>query len=184
MTRILNWLIAIALTLVPAVASAHVEVGDTNGFAHGFFHPLSGLDHILAIVAVGLFAARLGGSALWLVPVTFVSVVAVAGVLGMAGVELPYVEIGIGISVVVLGIAIALQLNISTLAAVGLVGFFAIFHGHAHGVEMPESVSGFVYGVGFAGATALLLAVGIGLGLTIGYAGQTFNPRIVQVGDG
>ena len=133
MTRILNWLIAIPLALVPAVASAHVGVGDTNGFVHGFSHPLSGLDHILAMVAVGLFAVRLGGRALWLVPLTFVSVVAVAGVLGMAGVGLPYVEIGIGISLIVLGTAIALQLNIPTLAAMGLVGFFAIFHGHATG---------------------------------------------------
>ena len=78
MTRILNWLIAIAFTLVPAAASAHVGVGDTNGFVHGVSHPLSGLDHILAMVAVGLFATRLGGRALWLVPLTFVSVVAVA----------------------------------------------------------------------------------------------------------
>ena len=184
MTRILNWLIAIALTLVPAVASAHMGVGDTNGFVHGFSHPLSGLDHILAMVAVGLFATRLGGRALWLVPLTFVSVVAVAGVLGMAGVELPYVEIGIGISVIVLGTAIALQFNIPTLAAMGLVGFFAIFHGHAHGMEMPERASGLVYGVGFVCATALLLAVGIGFGLTIGYAGQTYGRRIAQVGGG
>ena len=159
-------------------------VGDTNGFVHGFSHPLSGLDHILAMVAVGLFATCLGGRALWLVPLTFVSVVAVAGVLGMAGAELPYVEIGIRISVIVLGTAIALQLNIPTLAAMGLVGFLAIFHGHAHGMEMPESASGFVYGVGFVCATALLLAVGIGLGLTICYAGQAYGRRIVQVGGG
>lgn len=182
MTRILNWLIAIALTLVPAVAYAHVGIGDTQGLVHGFSHPMSGLDHILAMVAVGLFAAHLGGRALWLVPLTFVSVMAVAGVLGIAGVGLPYEEIGIGMSVVVLDLAIALQLNISTLAAMGLVGFFAIFHGHAHGAEMPESTSGFAYGVGFVCATALLHAVGIGLGLTIGYAEQTFGRRIVQVG--
>src|SRR6476646_10034240 len=93
MTRILNWLIAIALTLVPAVASAHVGVGDVHGFVHGLSHPLSGLDHILAMVAVGLFAARLGGRALWLVPLTFVSVMTIAGMLGMSGVGLPYLEI-------------------------------------------------------------------------------------------
>jgi urease accessory protein len=184
MTRILYWLFAVALTLVPTIASAHVGVGDAHGFVHGFSHPLSGLDHILAMVAVGLFAAHLGGRALWLVPLTFVSVMAIAGVLGMAGVGLPYVEIGIGMSVVVLGLAIAFQLNISTLAAMGLVGFFAIFHGHAHGAEMPESASGLAYGIGFVCATALLHAVGIGLGLTIGYAGQTYSRRIVQVGGG
>jgi urease accessory protein len=184
MTRIPYWLFAVALTLVPTIASAHVGVGDAHGFVHGFSHPLSGLDHILAMVAVGLFAAHLGGRALWLVPLTFVSVMAIAGMLGMAGVGLPYVEIGIGMSVVVLGLAIAFQLNISTLAAMGLVGFFAIFHGHAHGAEMPESASGLAYGIGFVCATALLHAVGIGLGLTIGYAGQTYSRRIVQVGGG
>ena len=86
---------AVALTLLPITASAHVGVGDTHGFAHGFSHPLSGIDHMLAMVAVGLFAAQLGGRALWLVPTTFVSVMALAGVAGMAGVKLPLVEIGI-----------------------------------------------------------------------------------------
>jgi urease accessory protein len=184
MARILYWLFAVALTLVPTIASAHVGVGDAHGFVHGFSHPLSGLDHILVMVAVGLLAAHLGGRALWLVPLTFVSVMAIAGVLGIAGVGLPYVEIGIGMSVVVLGLAIAFQLNISTLAAIAIVGFFAIFHGHAHGAEMPESTSGLEYGIGFLCATALLHAVGIGTGLTIGYAGQTYSRRIVQVGGG
>ena len=184
MTRTFYWLLAIALTLVPAAASAHVGVGDAHGFVHGFAHPLSGFDHILAMVAVGLFAAHLGGRELWLVPLTFVSVMALAGVVGMTGMGLPFVEIGIGMSVVVLGLAIAFQLNISTLAAMGLVGFLAIFHGQAHGAEMPESASGLAYGVGFVCATAMLHALGIGLGLTIGYAGQKYSRRIVQVGGG
>ena len=126
MTRSLCRFIAVALALIPAVASAHVGIGDTHGFVHGFSHPISGLDHILTMVAVGLFAAHLGGRALWLVPLTFVSVMAMAGVAGMAGVGLPFVEIGIGMSVVVLGLAIAFQLNPPTLVAMGLVGFFAI----------------------------------------------------------
>ena len=184
MAHILYRLFAVALTLVPTIALAHVGVGDTHSFVHGFAHPLSGLDHILAMVAVGLFAAHLGGRALWLVPLTFVSVMAIAGVFGMAGVGLPDVEIGIGMSVIVLGLAIAFQLNISTLAAMGLVGFFAIFHGHSHGAEMPENASGLEYGIGFIGATALLHAVGVGLGLAIGYAGQIYGRRIVQVGGG
>jgi urease accessory protein len=184
MTRILYWLLAVAVTLVPTIASAHVGVGDTHGFVHGLSHPLSGLDHILVMVAVGLFAANLGGRALWLVPLTFVSTMAIASVLGMAGLGLPYVEIGIGMSVVVLGLAIAFRLNISTLAAMGLVGFFAIFHGYAHGAEITVSASGLAYGVGFVCSTALLHAVGIGLGLTIGYAGQTQSRRIIQVGGG
>ena len=184
MTRILYLLLAVAVTLVPTIASAHVGVGDTHGFVHGLSHPLSGLDHILVMVAVGLFAANLGGRALWLVPLAFVSTMAIAAVLGMASLGLPYVEVGIGMSVVVFGLAIALRLNISTLAAMGLVGFFAIFHGYAHGAEIPESASGLAYGVGFVCSTALLHALGIGLGLTIGYAGQTYSRRIVQVGGG
>jgi urease accessory protein len=170
--------------MAPLSASAHVGVGDTHGFLHGFSHPLGGNDHVLAMVAVGIFAAHLGGRALWLVPLTFVSTMAIAGLLGMADVWLPFVEIGIGMSVVVLGLAIAFQLNLPTLAAMGLVGFFAIFHGHAHGAEMPESVSGLAYGVGFVCATALLHAVGIGLGMATRHASKEYNRRIVRVSGG
>src|SRR6516225_8204887 len=113
--------------MAPLSASAHVGVGDTHGFLHGFSHPLGGIDHVLAMVAVGIFAAHLGGKALWLVPLSFVSTMAIAGLLGMASVWLPFVEIGIGMSVVVLGLVIAFQLNLPILAAMGLVGFFAIF---------------------------------------------------------
>ena len=185
MTRILNWLIAIALALVPAVASAHVGIGDTHGLVHGFSHPLSGLDQILvAMVAVGLFqpisaAGRCGWCRSPLCPSWRLQACSESRVWGCHT-----WEIGIGMSVVVLGLAIALQLNISTLAAMGLVGFFAIFHGHAHGAEMSENTSAFAYGVGFVCATALLHAVVIGLGLTIGYAEQTYGRRIVQVGGG
>jgi len=167
--------------LVPVAASAHVGVGETHGFVHGFSHPLSGIDHILAMVAVGLFAAHLGGRALWLVPLTFVSVMALAGIAGMAGVQLPFVEIGIGMSVIVFGLAVALQLSVPTLVAMGLVGFFAIFHGHAHGIEMPQGVSGLFYGVGFICATTLLHALGVGLGLAICKTGQVYSRRIAQI---
>lgn len=180
----LRLFIIIALSGISTGASAHVGVGVTNGFVHGFSHPLSGIDHILTMVAVGLFAAHLGGRALWLVPLTFVSVMALAGIIGMAGSPLPFVEIGIGMSVVVLGLAIAFQLNPPIMTAMALVGFFAIFHGHAHGTEMPESASGLEYGIGFICATALLHAIGIGPGLAIGYAGQTYSRRIVQLGGG
>jgi urease accessory protein len=138
MTRNALWLCAVTVAMAPLSASAHIGVGDTHGFLHGFSHPLGGIDHVLAMIAVGIFAAHLGGRALWLVPLSFISTMAIAGLLGMAGVWLPFVEIGIGMSVVVLGFAVALQLNLPTLAAMGLVGFFAIFHGHAHGAEMPE----------------------------------------------
>lgn len=184
MIRFILRFCATVIAFLPVAASAHVGIGDTHGFVHGFSHPLSGIDHVLAMVAVGLFAAHLGGRALWLVPLTFVSVMALAGISGMAGVKLPFVEIGIGMSVVVLGLAVAFQLSVPTLVATSLVGFFAIFHGHAHGTEMPESVSGLVYGVGFICATALLHAIGVSLGLAIGKAGQMYSRRIVQIGGG
>lgn len=147
------------------VASAHVGVGDASGFAHGFMHPIGGIDHILAMVMVGLFAAQLGGRAMWLVPAAFVGVMAVGGVVGFSGIELPFVELGIGLSIVVLGAAVAFGLKPVVAAAMGLVGFFALFHGFAHGAEMPDSVAGLAYGAGFVVATALLHAAGLGLGL-------------------
>src|SRR5262249_34108358 len=151
-----------AIVLAPVAASAHPGIpGHTHGFEDGFSHPLSGIDHILAMVSVGLFAAHLGGRALWLVPPSFVSVLALAGVAGMAGATLPFAEIGIALSVVILGLAIACQFNIPTLAATSLVGFFAIFHGYAHGAEMPASMSALSYGLGFVCATALLHASGV-----------------------
>ena len=172
-------LVAAITALLPVAASAHPGVaGHTHGIVYGFAHPLSGLDHVLAMVAVGLFAAHLGGRALWLVPSTFVSVMVLAGIAGIAGVQLPFVEIGIGLSVVVLGLAVALQWNMPTLAAMAVVGLFAIFHGHAHGAEMPATASGLAYGLGFVCATALLHATGIGLGLTIGKTRR----RVVQIG--
>jgi urease accessory protein len=176
--------LAFVLAVVPTAAFAHVGLGDAGGLAQGFVHPLSGIDHVLTMLAVGLFAAHLGGRALWLVPLTFVSVMALAGLLGMAGVAIPFVEIGIGVSVVALGLMIAFPLNLPTVAAMALVGLFAIFHGHSHGAEMPESVSGLVYGIGFLSATALLHALGIGLGLLIGQAAESYGRRIVQVGGG
>jgi urease accessory protein len=132
------------------------------------------------MVAVGLFAAHLGARALWMVPLAFVGMMIIGGALGMAGVPLPLVEVGIGLSVVVLGIAVAASFNLPTAAAMALVGFFAIFHGHAHGAEMPDTASGLEYGAGFVVATATLHAIGIGLGLAFGRMSQTFGRRILQ----
>jgi urease accessory protein len=120
------------------------------------------------MVAVGLFAAHLGGRALWLVPLSFVATMAFGGALGMAGVALPYVEIGVGLSVVVLGIIIASRINPPVAIAMALVGFFAVFHGHAHGADMPETASALAYAVGFIVATAMLHAIGVGLGILTG----------------
>jgi urease accessory protein len=173
-----------ALIATSSAAHAHTGIGDTTGFAHGFLHPLSGIDHELAMIAVGLFAAHLGGRALWLVPLSFVSMMAVGGALGMAGVDLPFVELGIGLSVVALGAAVAFRFDLPTGTAMGLVGFFAIFHGHAHGAEMPDTASGFAYGGGFVLATALLHVAGIALGVGIGRLSATYGRRILQVTGG
>jgi urease accessory protein len=184
MNRIALRLAAASLVLAPCVASAHPGHEGTPGLVHGFLHPLGGLDHILAMVAVGLFAARLGGRALWLVPASFVVTMAVAGVAGMTGFALPYVEAGIALSILVLGAAIALDWTMPVAAAMGLVAFFAVFHGHAHGAEMPQTMSGLAYGAGFVAATAALHALGIGLGLVIGRSGETASRRILQIGGG
>jgi len=157
-----------ALALSSRLAEAHTGVGATMGFFHGFGHPFSGLDHILAMVAVGLFAAHLGGRALWLVPSAFVGMMAVGGALGISGVEVPFVELGIAASVIVLGVAVALRFSLPTAAAMALVGFFAIFHGHAHGAEMPSAASGLTYALGFMLATAILHGIGLGIGLGLG----------------
>ena len=161
-------LLTAALTLIPAAAFAHTGVGDAHGFATGFAHPLGGLDHILAMMTVGIFAWQLGGRALWLVPATFVLAMAAGGALGMAGVPVPFVELGIAASVIVLGAVVAFARKAPVAIAVGLVGVFAVFHGHAHGTEMPLDASGSAYAAGFLLATALLHAAGIALGFAIG----------------
>ena len=157
---------AALLALAPSVAFAHPG-HEGASLVHGFLHPLGGIDHIIAMVAVGLLAARLGGRALWLVPASFVAAMAAAGLAGIAGMGLPYVETGIALSVVMLGAIVVLGLTMPVAAAMGLVAFSAIFHGYAHGAEMPETASGLAYGLGFVAATALLHGIGIGLGLTI-----------------
>jgi urease accessory protein len=177
----LRALLAIALLFASTFAHAHTGVGDTNGFAHGFAHPISGLDHVLVMVAVGLFAAHLGGRALWLVPLSFVSMMIVGGVFGMTGVELPFVETGIGLSIVILGVAVAFGLRLPTVAAMAMVGLFAIFHGRTHGAEMPESASGFEYAVGFVIATVMLHACGIGIGILLGRMTEATGGRISRV---
>ncbi len=176
--------LGIAAALAPSVAWAHVGVGSTSGFAHGFWHPIGGIDHVLAMVAVGLFAANLGGRALWAVPLTFVSLMAVGGVLGIQHVSIPYAEVGIGLSVVILGLVVALRVQWPVAAAMALVGVFAIFHGHAHGQEMPMDASGAEYAAGFMIATALLHSVGIGLGIGIQRVGNAYWHRAVQLSGG
>jgi urease accessory protein len=162
MRALLVFLFAI---LAPSVAFAHTGHGETAGFIHGFAHPIGGLDHILAMVAVGVFAYVLGGKALWLVPLSFVAMMVAGFALGITGVNLPFVELGIALSSIVIGGAAALGRPMPTAAAMALVGVFAVFHGHAHGAEMPETASGALYAGGFVAATALLHLAGIGAAL-------------------
>jgi urease accessory protein len=130
----------------------------------GFRHPLSGMDHVLAMVAVGLWGAQLGAPAVWLLPVAFPIVMAFGGMLGLMGVPLPGVEYGIALSAILLGAAVMFKVRPPLVVAAILVGFFAIFHGHAHGTELPPGQSGLLYSIGFVMATGCLHALGIGIG--------------------
>ena len=155
-------------------ASAHVGVGPVDTFSRGFLHPLSGIDHILAMVAVGLYAANLGGRAIWLVPSAFVGTMILGGLLGYYGWPLPMVETGIGLSVVVMGMAIALGVRLPTIAAMALVGTFALFHGHAHGNEGAGlGISFLPYAAGFVTATGILHVAGLALGTGFDHLGTT-----------
>jgi urease accessory protein len=155
------------LCLLPCTVHAHSEKGTIGGFVSGFMHPLTGWDHIVAMVAVGLWGAYLGAPAMWLLPVIFPLVMALGGALGIMGVPLPGVETGIALSGVGLGLMVALAARPPLWVAATLVGVFAIFHGHAHGKEMPMSANAMTYAVGFVIATGLLHLSGIALGLLV-----------------
>jgi urease accessory protein len=157
--------LALAVALALAAAPAYAHGGDmTGGFLGGIAHPLFGPDHIVAMVAVGLWGAFLGAPAIWLLPVTFPLVMAFGGVLGILGVLLPGVEIGIAVSAVVLGLMVALATRPPLWIAAVLVGAFAIFHGHAHGAELPAGADAVAYSLGFVIATGMLHLCGIALG--------------------
>ncbi|HQZ11401.1 MAG TPA: HupE/UreJ family protein [Devosia sp.] len=155
-------LLSLILIAAPTAALAHAGHGDTAGILSGFMHPAGGLDHVLAMVAVGVFAFVLGGRALWLVPLSFVAMMAVGFGLGVGGVTVPFVELGIALSSIVIGAAAAWGKPMPVAAAMALVGVFAVFHGHAHGAEMPVNAVGFEYALGFLLATAALHLAGIG----------------------
>lgn len=166
-------------------ASAHVGVGSVDTFSRGFLHPLNGIDHILAMVAVGLYAANLGGRALWLVPSAFVGTMILGGLLGYYGWPLPMVEAGIGLSVVAMSMAIALGVRLPTVAAMALVGIFALFHGHAHGNEGAGLGIAFLpYAAGFVAATGLLHVSGIALGTGFDRLGVTLSNVLNKVAGG
>jgi len=151
--------------LLPSLAQAHPNHGPASGLFAGLAHPLSGLDHLAAMVAIGLWAAQRGGRALWAVPLAFVGVLIFGALLGQGGVALPFAEQGIAASVLILGILIAAAWRLPLAASLAVVGLFALFHGYAHGAEMPATASGLAYGAGFVAATVALNLFGIGLGL-------------------
>ena len=158
--------LTVSWLLVPALAVAHVGQGDIGGgLLSGLAHPVLGLDHVIAMVAVGMWGAQLGLPAIWLLPVTFPVVMAFGGVLGAMGVAIPGIEIGIALSAVALGAMVAFAVRPPLWVAAVLVGVFAIFHGHAHGAELPESANAVAYSVGFVAATGSLHALGILIGV-------------------
>jgi urease accessory protein len=155
----------LAGAFVPAAVLAHQETGQAAGFLAGLAHPVSGLDHVLAMVAVGLWGAVLGAPAIWVLPVAFPLVMAVGGLLGLLGIPLPGVELGIAISAVVLGGMVLAEARPPLGLAAAVVAFFAIFHGHAHGTEIAAGTSALFYSLGFVVATGLLHAAGIAIGV-------------------
>jgi urease accessory protein len=168
MKRLVQAIAAVPILLLfgASPAFAHVSPAEHSSFLAGFTHPLSGLDHILVMVAVGLWAAMIGGRAIWMVPTAFVGSMAVGFGLALGGVGLPFVEPVILASVVALGLLVAAAVRLSASIGMIVVGAFAVFHGHAHGSEVGAATM-VDYGIGFTLATALLHVVGIGLGLAI-----------------
>jgi urease accessory protein len=171
----------IALTAAPLVALtfgsasaalAHTGTGSLGGFSSGFQHPLFGADHLLAMLAVGIWGAQMGGRRVWTLPVTFPLIMAFGGVVGMTGLYLPHVEIGIALSVLALGLAIAFAWRPFEWVALLLIAAFVLFHGYAHGVELPAAEDPAAYSAGFVIATGLIHVAGIGIGLA---TGRIFN---------
>ena len=159
------WLVVAMFLAVPAVASAHPRSGAAGGLLSGFSHPISGWDHILAMISVGLWGAQLGVPAMWLLPVTFPMVMALGGMMGLLGIPLPGVELGVAASAIVLGAMVLSEARPRLWIAGVIVGIFAVFHGHAHGTELPAGEDGLLYSAGFVIATGCLHGVGIAIGL-------------------
>ena len=146
-------------------AHAHIEQGQAIGFVTGLEHPWSGLDHVLAMIAVGIWGAQLGNPAIWILPVIFPMVMSLGAMMGLLGIPLPGIEIGIAVSAILLGAMVLGEVKPKLYIAAIMVGFFAIFHGHAHGTELPAGQSGLLYSMGFVIATGVLHGIGITIGL-------------------
>lgn len=158
-------LLVFIISFIPVTVYAH-EGGNVpiGGFLAGLIHPVLGYDHLLAMLSVGILSAQIGGRAIWTVPTTFVTVMALGGTLGMIGIGLTAIEMGIAASLVLLGLVIAAERKLPILIAMGGVGFFAIFHGYAHGTEMPETAQPMLYALGFLTGTAVIHIAGVVIG--------------------
>lgn len=175
-------LLTAALTIVPALAHAHPGHGSHEaGFSAGLIHPLNGMDHLLAMVAVGLWAVQLGGRAIWLIPGSFLAAMSLGGILGMNGIALPFAEHAIMASIFILGALIAMAARLTIAQSTVIVALFALFHGFAHGAEAPAAANGALYVGGFALTTALLHAIGILGGFSLKVAAQSRWIRIAGV---
>ncbi|MDA8140547.1 MAG: HupE/UreJ family protein [Desulfobacteraceae bacterium] len=153
------------LLFCPVTAFAHVKGGEVIGLISGLKHPISGLDHVLAMIAVGLWGAQLGPPAIWLLPVTLPMVMALGGMLGLMGVPVPSIEIAIAVSAMVLGVMVLIEARPKLWLAVLIVASYAIYHGYAHGTELPPGGNGLLYSIGFVMMTGTLHATGILIGL-------------------
>jgi urease accessory protein len=158
-------LLTLVMTAWGEEAEAHIIGGEATGLVSGVLHPISGLDHILAMISVGVWGAQLGAPAIWILPVTFPVMMAFGGLLGFLGVPLPATEIGIALSMVVLGGLVMLEASLPLAVVMAIVAFFAVFHGHAHGTELPRGENALLYSLGFVVATGFLHLVGITIGL-------------------
>ena len=172
----------IAAVLAPAIAFAHEETGQAAGFLAGLLHPVTGIDHVLAMISVGLWGAVLGPPAIWVLPVAFPLVMALGGLMGLLGIPLPGVEIGIALSAIVLGTMVLAEARPPIWLAALIVAVFAVFHGHAHGRELPEGTSALLYSLGFVIATGLLHAVGILLGAAYRWPAGRRGLRVAGAG--
>ena len=166
----------------PRVALAHVGLGDAHDALHGFLHPILGLDHVLAMITVGLLAANLGGRAFWAVPVSFVAMMLAGGIAAMGGIILPFSELGVAMSVIMLGGLLSSRVRLPVAYAAALAGIFAVFHGYAHGVEMPQDASGISFAFGFTTATASLHIAGLCIGLGIAKLSHSAASKITTMG--
>lgn len=167
----------VALLAAPTAGQAHIIQTGAGGFGSGFEHPLTGPDHFLAMFAVGLWGAQIGGRSIWTLPVAFPLIMVLGGIAGIAGIPLPGVEIGIALSIIALGLAIATAWRPAEWIALLLIAVFAICHGHAHGAELPNTADPADYAIGFVLATGFIHLLGIGVGLALG---KPFAGRLSQ----